>query len=247
MVCACEGVSAPRSGTAARWYDAAPEVPMAERKLVAEGRAGTGKGVARKLRAAGRVPAVVYGHGRKPMPVSVDSKDLYRVLHTRAGTNVLMDLVVDGKEHLAMPREIQRDHITGRLTHVDFLIVSRSEKITVTAPIRVVGEAPGVKAGGVLEHHLWDLHVECLPGDVPEALEADISALGVGDSLRVGNIVPPKGVTILTPADESVLSVVIPQVRVVEEVPVEEVEAAVAPAEAAAVPTGESPEEGGEG
>lgn len=216
---------------------------MAEQKLVAEGRAGTGKGVARKLRAAGRVPAVVYGHGRKAMPVSVDSKDLYHVLHTRAGTNVLVDLVVDGKEHLAMPREIQRDHIRGRFTHVDFLIVSRTEKITVSVPIRMVGEAPGVKAGGVLEHHLWELHAECLPGDVPEAVDADISALGVGDSLHVGDIVPPKGVAILTPVDESVLAVVIPQVRVVEEVAAEVTEAEVAPTEAAEA----GAEEGGGG
>jgi len=223
---------------------------MAELKLEAESREGTGKGVARKLRAAGRVPAVVYGHGKKAVPVSVDSKDLYHVLHTRAGANVLVDLVVDGEEHLAMPREIQRDHIRGRFTHVDFLIVSRTEKIMVEVPIRVIGEAPGVKAGGVLEHHLWDLHVECLPGDVPEGIDADISALAVGDSLKVADLAAPKGAVIVTPVDESVLAVVIPQVRVVEEVAVEGVEGVegeVAPAEAAAGPAEEVAEEGGEG
>ena len=220
---------------------------MAEQKLVAEKREGTGKGVARKLRAAGRVPAVVYGQGRTAVPVSVDSKDLYHVLHTRAGTNVLVDLVVDGKEHLAMAREIQRDHIRGQFTHVDFLIVSRTEKIAIEVPIRVVGEAPGVKAGGVLEHHLWGLHVECLPGDVPEGIDADISELAVGDSLKVGDLVPPKDAVILTPADESVLAVVIPQVRVVEEVAVEVAEGEAAPAEAAAASAEEAAEEGGEG
>jgi large subunit ribosomal protein L25 len=213
---------------------------MAEQKLKAERREGSGKGVARKLRAAGRVPAVVYGHGKDTVAISVDAKDLYHVLHTGAGTNVLIDLVVDGRDNLAMPREIQRDHIRGQFKHVDFLIVSRTEKIAIDVPVRVIGESPGVKAGGVLEHHLWDLHVECLPGDVPEAIDADVSELAVGDSLKVADLVPPKGVAILTPADESVVAVVTPQARVVEEVVPEAVEAVegaeAAPAEAAEAP-----------
>ncbi len=224
-----------------------------EQKLEAERREGTGKGVARKLRAAGKVPAVLYGHGMDPISFSVDSKDLYHVLHTGAGTNVLVGLVVDGKEHLALPREIQRDHIRGRFVHVDFLAIRRDEVITVDVPVRVVGESPGVKSGGVVEHHLWDLHLECLPGDVPEAIEADVSSLELGSALRVGDLVAPAGVTILTPVEETVLSVVTPQVLKVEEVvPVEEAEAVAeaeaAPAEGAAPAAPEAAaEEGGEG
>ncbi len=224
-----------------------------EQKLKADRRDGTGKGVARKLRAAGRVPGVLYGQGMEPVSVAVEAKDLYHVLHTAAGTNVLVDLVIDGKKHLALPREIQRDHIRGRFVHVDFLAISRDEKITVDVPIRVVGESPGVKQGGVVEHHLWDLHVECFPGDVPEAIEADVSYLELGNAIRVGELVPPKGVTILTAAEETVLSVVTPQVlRVEEEIPAEAVEAEAVPAaEAAAAeaaPAAEAPaEEGGEG
>jgi len=213
-----------------------------ELKLEAEKRDESGKGAARKLRARGRVPAVLYGHGVGPVSVSVGAKDLYRVLHGSAGTNVLVNLTVDGAEHLALPREIQRDHVRGRYVHVDFLAVRRDEKVTVSVPVRVVGESPGVKVGGVVEHHLWELQVECLPGDVPDGIDADVSELQVGDSLRVSDIVAPEGVTVLTPPEESLLSVVVPQVRVVEEVAeVAEAEGEEAPAEEAGT------EEGGEG
>ncbi|HEX9122443.1 MAG TPA: 50S ribosomal protein L25/general stress protein Ctc [Actinomycetota bacterium] len=225
---------------------------MAEQKLIGEKRDGSGKGVARKLRAAGRVPAILYGHGMEPVSLSVDAKELFHILHTGAGGNVLIDLLVDGKDHLALPREIQRDYVRGQVLHVDFLAVRRDVAVTVDVPVQVVGESPGVKSGGVLEHHLWDLHVECLPQDVPDSVEADISQLQVGDSLKVGDLAIPKGVTILTPADESVLAVVTPQVRVVEE---EAAEAALAEAEGAtaeeaaegATAEGAPAEEGGEG
>jgi large subunit ribosomal protein L25 len=185
-----------------------------EQKLVATKREETGKGVARKLRAGGRVPAVLYGHGMEPVGLSVDARELFHLFHTGAGTNVLVDLVVDGTEHLAMPREIQRDHIRGRFVHVDFLVVSRDEKITIPVPIRVVGESVGVKAGGVVEHHLWEVQVECLPTDVPEAIEADISDLEIGSGLRVSDLVPPEGAVILTNPDESVVAVMQPQMAV---------------------------------
>jgi len=187
---------------------------MAEVKLVAEPREGTGKGVARKLRAAGRVPAVLYGHGMDSTALSVDARDLYHVLHTGAGTNVLVDLVVDGSDHLIIPRDVQRDHIRGRFIHVDFLAVRRDEKLQLSIPVRIVGESVGVKAGGVVEHHLWELEVESLPGDVPEAIDADISNLEIGMSLRVSDLVAPKGATILTDPEESVVAVQQPQMAV---------------------------------
>ena len=216
-----------------------------ELKLVAERREGTGKGVARKLRAAGRVPAIVYGQGIDPASVSVDAKELYHVLHA-GGANVLLDLVVDGKPQLALARDVQHDHIRGRFVHVDFLVVSRTEKITIAIPVQVVGEATGVKAGGVLEHHLWEVQAECLPGDVPEAIQADITELAVGDSLKVGDLPVPAGVTILSAADELLLAVVPPQAREVAEV-VEGLEGEVAaegeaPSEEAAASAGESGE-----
>jgi large subunit ribosomal protein L25 len=221
-----------------------------ELKLKAERRDGTGKGVARKLRATGRVPAVLYGQGVEPLSLSVDARELYHALHTAGGANVLVDLVVDGKEMLTLPREVQRDHIRGRYVHVDFLAIRRDEKVKVNVPIRVVGASPGVKAGGLLEHHLWELNVECLPKDVPEAIEADVSSLEIGDALRVGGITAPSGVTVLTSPDETLVTVATPQILKVE-AELEEALAGEAAAEEAAPEAAEAPvepaEEGGEG
>jgi large subunit ribosomal protein L25 len=199
---------------------------MADQQLKAEPREGAGKGVARKLRAAGRVPAVLYGHGKDTRWLSVDARDLFHLLHGAAGGNVLIDLVVDGEKTMAMAREIQRDHVRGQYLHVDFLEVRRDEKVTVDVPVHLVGESAGVKAGGVLEHHLWELKIECLPQDLPDAIEADISALNVNDSLHVSDIVVPEVCTVLTPLEEIVASVVPPQAREVEEVEGVEGEAA---------------------
>ena len=190
---------------------------MAETKLKATLRDGGGKGSARKLRADGLVPGIVYGHGMEPVKVAIDSRDLYHVLHTGAGSNVLVDLHVGKDRHLAMPREIQRDHVRGQFLHIDFLAVRRDEKITVDVPVHVVGESHGVKEGGVVEHHLWDLKVECLPTDVPQAIEADITELGIGDSLSVADVKVPGNVTVLTPAEETIVSVVPPPVIRIEE------------------------------
>jgi large subunit ribosomal protein L25 len=220
-----------------------------ERKLKAEPRDGTGKGVARKLRAAGRVPAVVYGHGIDPIPVTVDANELFHTLHTDAGMNVLVDLRVNSDNMLAMPREIQRDHIKGSVLHIDFLRIAHDEKITVAVPVHLTGESHGVKEGGVVEHHLWELQVECFPQDVPTSIQADITSLGIGDSLKVSDVKVPANCTILTPLEETIVSVVPPQIlKAMEELEAEEAAAAEA-AEAEAIAEGiiPAPEEGAEG
>jgi large subunit ribosomal protein L25 len=217
-----------------------------ERKLKAERRDRTGKETAHKIRAAGRVPAVVYGRGMEPMHVSIDSRELFHLLHTDAGVNVLVDLRVDGDHFLALPREVQRDLIKGRFVHVDFLRIARDEKITVEVPVHIVGESHGVKEGGVIEHHLWTLHVECLPTDVPTHIDADITKLGINESLKVSDLKAPEKSTVLTSADEVVVSVVPPQVLRVEEA--EEVAAeAVEGEEAEAGEEGATGEEAAEG
>ena len=228
-----------------------------ETKLEAERRSDAGKGVARKLRAAGRVPAVFYGHDQEATPISVDAREMVHVLHTSGGYNVLLDLMVDGKAHLAMPREIQRDHIHNKLIHIDFLAVSRTETVTVDVPVIEFGEAAGVKEGGVVEHHLRDLHVECLPQDVPERLEVDITELNIGDMIHVRDVPVPAGVTVLTNPDDAVLSVITPAALRTEAellLPGEEapeveapevVEGEEAPAEGEAAPA-PAAEEGGE-
>lgn len=193
-----------------------------EQKMKAERRDAKGKGVAHKIRAAGRVPGVVYGHG-EPLNITVDARELYHLLHTEAGANVLVDLKVDQESYLAMPREVQRDLLRDRFLHVDFLRIARDEKISVEVPIHVVGESHGVKEGGVVEHHLWSLQIECFPQDVPASVEADIAALGIGDSLKVAELSLPDTLTLHTPLDELIVAVVTPQVlKVEEEVPVGE-------------------------
>lgn len=215
---------------------------MAEVKLKAESRESVGKGAARKIRAAGKVPAVLYGPAVEPMRLSVDALQLWHALHTDAGTNVLINLAVDGDSFLTMPREVQRDIVKGTLLHVDFLQIRRDVAIQVDVPVLLVGESVGVKEGGVIEHHLWELRVECLPTQVPESIEADISALAVGDSLHVSDLRIPQHITLLTPAEETLVSVVPPPVLEVEEVaPEEELEGEIPEGE---VPEGEAPPEG---
>ncbi|MFL5738314.1 MAG: 50S ribosomal protein L25 [Actinomycetota bacterium] len=216
-----------------------------EFKLEAEKRDDTGKGVARKLRARGQVPAVLYGHGMSPVSVSVDAKDLGHALHTDAGANVLVDLHVGSDKHLVLAREIQRNHMRGELLHVDFVVIRRDETISIQVPIVVEGESPGVKQGGVVEHHLWELSAESLPGDVPQSIVVDLSKLEIGDSFHVGDLPKLQGVTIITPAEETILSVVTPQVL---EVAAEgEEAAAVAEGELGAAAEGEGGEAAAEG
>jgi large subunit ribosomal protein L25 len=180
--------------------------------LQAEPRTETGKGPAHRLRATGRVPAILYGHGVEPTTIHVSALDLLHVFHQMGGASVLVDLKLDGQEYLTIAREIQRDLIHNRFIHVDFMAVARDEKITVNIEVHEVGESAGQRAGGVIEHHLREIEVECLPADVPERIEFAISAMQIGDSIRVGDITPPPGVEFLTDPDTMVLAVVEPAV-----------------------------------
>lgn len=158
------------------------------------------------------MPAILYGPAIDSQPLSVDAKAMAQALHTEAGANVLINLEVDGRRYLTMPREIQRDPLRGTLVHVDLVNVARDVKINADVPIHLVGEAPGVKMGGVIEHHLWELKVAAFPSDVPPAIEIDIAGLGIGDHLRVSDVVVPSGVEVFSPPEEIIVSVVEPQV-----------------------------------
>jgi large subunit ribosomal protein L25 len=161
---------------------------------------------------------------------------------------VLVDLKVDDTEHLVLPREIQRNHVRNTIVHVDFLVVSRTETIQVNVEIVDVGEAPGVKQGGVVDHHMREVVVECFPQDVPEHLEADVSGLDLGDVLHVSDLVAPKGVTILTNPEETVLAVIVPAVlRTEADLTIAGEEAPAAPEEAAEAPAAEGEEAAPEG
>ena len=121
-----------------------------ETVLKATARDGRGKGAARRLRAEGLVPGVLYGHGLEPISISMSSQDLLHFFRASHGAAMVVDLYVEGKVHMAIPREIQKDHLRGRYVHIDFLEVRRDEKVKMTVDIHEVGDAPGVKTGGVI-------------------------------------------------------------------------------------------------
>lgn len=197
-----------------------------------------GKGPARRARAAGAVPGVLYGKGMDSVPVAVDTKEMHKALATESGLNVLINLQLDSKtKYLTMLREVQRSPVRGDLLHVDFLKIDRDVKIQADVPVHIVGESHGVREGGVVEHHLWEIKVEALPGDVPTAIEVDITPLGIDQHIRVSDIATPPNTEILTPLEEIIVSVVEPQV-----IQIEEPEAV--PAEGEEVPEGEAPPEG---
>jgi large subunit ribosomal protein L25 len=186
---------------------------MSEYKLAAENRSEAGKGAARRLRASGRVPAVLYGHGTKPQHLSVNARQFGQALRTDAGVNVLISLEVGRDQHLALAKEIQRHPVKGNLIHVDFIQVRRGEKVHVQVPVHLVGEAPGAREGGILDQDLYQLNVEAEVTAVPEAVDADVSGLGIGDVLRVADLKAPDGAVILDDSEASVVSVVAPTVE----------------------------------
>lgn len=183
---------------------------MAEVTLKAIKRDDTGKGSARRARAAGRVPAIVYGQGMDPVPIEVDRREFVTALHTDAGMNVLLKITVDGSETTALTRELQTDPVKGTLLHADFVQVDLAQEVEVEVPVHLVGEAPGAKEGGVLENPLFTLHVRCLPTDVPEAIDADISRLQIGDSLRVSELAEGRVFQILNDPNSVVAIVAAP-------------------------------------
>jgi large subunit ribosomal protein L25 len=193
-------------------------------------REGVGKGVARRLREAGNVPAVYYGRGEEPVALSVHGKELEAILHGGAGSNVIVDLKVEGDaaaDRKALLREIQRHPVRGNILHVDLQHISLSEKITVEVPIVLLGTPIGVKdGGGILEHLLREVEVECLPTDIPDKLTVDVSHLNIGDSVHVSDLAGDK-VTVKTEAERTVASVVPP--TILEEVKPEETAAQAEP------------------
>ena len=214
---------------------------MAENAIQIQLREHAGKGVARKLRAAGRIPGVVYGRALPPVAISLDPRVLRRVLvRSDAGLNTLLSLDVEGGGALqgkpVLVRELQRDPVKGEYLHADLFAVDLAQKIQVAVPIHVVGKAAGVELGGILDHSLRELELTCLPTEIPREIQVDVSALGVGDSLHVRDLVLPPGVELRSDLELSVVSVVVPAAEVVP-----------TPAEAAPAVEGEAAPEGAEG
>jgi large subunit ribosomal protein L25 len=169
---------------------------MAEITLVAETGRPTGSAPARRLRAEGRIPAVIYGEGVAPQAVSVVARDLRAALSTDAGLNVVLSLRVGPARYVAMARELQRHPVRGTVQHVDFQVVDPDQTITAEVPVIAVGDPVMLhRADGILDQQLFHLVVRARPGDIPNQFELDVTDLGVGQSLRVDDLVLPDGVT----------------------------------------------------
>jgi large subunit ribosomal protein L25 len=212
---------------------------VAENALRVQIRDAAGKGVARKLRAAGRIPGVVYGRSVPPVRVSLDPRLLRRLLlRSEAGLNTLFELEVEGGGPLqgkpVLIRDLQRDPVRGAYLHADLLAVDLQQRIQVSVPVHLTGKPRGVEMGGILDHSLREIVLSCLPTAIPKEIPVDVSALEIGQSLHVRDLALPEGVGLRTDLDLSVVSVVTPAV-----------EAAPAPAEVPAEGEAAPPAEAG--
>ena len=221
---------------------------MLQRELSVTKRSQGGSAAARRLRRQGLVPAVLYGRGADAIALAVDAKAIRELLH--GGHNVVVRLSVEGggeEPPTVMMREIQRHPLTGALLNVDFQRISLTEKVQAQVSVTLVGEAPGLKQGGLFDHVLREVEVEALPTDLPERIELDVSNLHVGESLHVSDLVAHAGVAILANATDVVVSMIVP--RAAEEVAPVAAEVAVgegaaAGAEGEAADEGEATDEG---
>lgn len=195
---------------------------MASATLTASVRENSGKGVARSLRTSGRVPAVIYGHGRDPQPLSIDTRELEKLLSHISAENTVIELTVEGQGARTIIREIQRHPFKRQILHVDFQELVAGEKIIVRVPIILMGVPDGVRMdGGILDQTMRELEVEVDPSDIPNHIEIDVTKLVIGSSLHVSDIQLPPGVEIVGDEDASVAVVSAPR-AVIETVAAEE-------------------------
>lgn len=186
-------------------------------ELKAEKREVVGKETSKKLRRQGIVPAVVYGDGQA-MSISVNAREFSAITHLGAGTHVIVKLKVAGvkKQPNAIIKEIQLNPVKKEYFHIDFQEIALDEKIVTPRSVSLNGEAPGVKAGGILEHHLWEIEIEGLPKNMPDHIEVDIGELEIGDSIHVSDIAVPDGITVVTDPSAVVLGISAPRAEKVE-------------------------------
>ena len=195
-------------------------------------RDGRGKNEANRLRASGRIPAVVYGaraEGKAPegVAVAVDPKAVLKILHSDSGANTLINLKVDGRESRVMVKEFQLDPITNHLLHADFYQLAMDRAITVTVPIHLLGESKGVKVqGGLLDFVTREVEVECLPTDIPERIDVDVTELMLNQAIRLRDVPESPKWKAMTDLDTMLVHVVMPKAE----------ESATATAEAEATP-----------
>ncbi len=204
---------------------------MIQINLDAKIRTESGKGVARKLRREGRIPAVLYGPKIEPVSLSVNTHDFNKIMIKAEGEQVIFTLNLDGDERLALIKELQRHPVNDRIRHIDFYAISVEDKVEVEVPIKIVGKAKGVELnGGVLEMIQRTIAIKCLPLAIPKEIEVDISDLDVGDALHVSDLTPPEGVEFAEAPDTTLVTVVGGTVQAEEEAEEEELEEAEASA-----------------
>jgi large subunit ribosomal protein L25 len=217
---------------------------MAEVSLEVSRREQGGKNVARRLRAAGKVPAVVYGGHRDPVAIEVDRKNISELIQkSEHGIRSIFLLKMTGSDQQrhAMIKDLQIDPISRKLTHIDFVRVLMDEVIRTSVPVHINGTALGVKEGGILDWQLRELHIECLPNAIPDAIAVDVTALGSHDYLHIRDLEVPEGVKVLDDAERIVVGVTQMKAEVVE---APAAEAAVAsPAEPEVIKKGKPEEE----
>ena len=198
--------------------------------IEAQMRTPGGKNVNRRLRKSGIIPAVIYGPGKEPIPVSVDPELVQDILHSETGHNTIFTVKVDGTDqNNAMVKDYQLDPVHGNLTHVDFIQIAMDRILQLAVNIELVGEPVGVKIdGGIMDFVTRSIDVECLPADIPESIKVDVSALKINDYIRVKNIEMDSKVKILSEPEVVVVTIIHPVKEetpsVEEEAPAEEPE-----------------------
>jgi len=184
---------------------------MPDTKLAAELRSDAGSRPAGRLRREGLLPGVVYGLGRESVSVTVSAHQLGNILSSRTGVNTLITLQIGGKDELALARQVQRDAVKGTLIHVDFVRVRADQTIQAEVRLNLLGAPEGVSQGGMLEQLMHSLTVEGKPGELPTEIEHDVTALVLGDQLRVGDLALPPGVLVTNDPDELIAMISVPR------------------------------------
>jgi large subunit ribosomal protein L25 len=201
---------------------------MASASLSAELRSDTGKGVARKLRAAGQVPGIVYGHGRKPQTLAINARDLDKLLSGIAAGSTVIELTLAKATTKTLIREIQRHPFKKQILHVDFMELVAGEKVIVDIPLVFVGIPEGVRlSGALLEQIVHSIEVNVDPANIPNHIDVDVTHLAMGHSLHVRDLKLPEGLEVLTDEDTTICAVIAPR-AVVEEKAEGDVDAAAA-------------------
>lgn len=185
---------------------------MSEAKLVAEVRTGTGKGIARKARRAGLVPAIVYGSNVSPLAIQMDQAELQRLVAS-GGTGRLVDLQVGDEKQPVLLKEVQRDPVRGDIIHADFHKVRLDQEVSVTVPIVLTGETERTLDGGIIAVTLYELKVSCLPTQIPESIQVSTDGLAIGSTITVADLEIPEGITVQDEPELAVVSVVAPRVE----------------------------------